>query len=52
MSEDSRSPPRRKRRFLLLVFILLTAGVASYLIFWGGLRLWNASLPEDARGSP
>ena len=48
MSEDSRSSPRRKRRFLLLVFILLTAGVASYLIFWGGLRLWNASLPEDA----
>ena len=48
MSEDSRSPPRRKRRFLLLVFILLTTGVASYLIFWGGLRLWNASLPEDA----
>ena len=48
MNEDGRSSPRRKRRFLLLVFILLTAGVAAYLIFWGGLRLWNASLPEDA----
>ena len=48
MSEGESSPPRRKRRFLLLVFILLTACVASYLIFWGGLRLWNASLPEDA----
>ena len=48
MSEGESSPPRRKRRFLLLVFILLTTGVASYLIFWGGLRLWNASLPADA----
>jgi len=48
MSEGENSPPRRKRRFLLLVFILLTASVASYLIFWGGLRLWNASLPADA----
>lgn len=48
MSEGESSPPRRKRRFLLLAFILLTACVASYLIFWGGLRLWNASLPEDA----
>ena len=38
----------RKRRFLLGISILLTASVASYLIFWGGLRLWNASLPEDA----
>ena len=48
MSEGESSSPRRKRRLLLLAFILLTAGVASYLIFWGGLRLWNASLPEDA----
>ena len=48
MNEDGRSSPRRKQRFLLLVFILLTVSAAFYLMFWGGLRLWNASLPEDA----
>ena len=48
MSPGERSSPRRKRRILLFVFILLTGIVALYLMTWGGLRLQNTLLPDDA----